>query len=113
MPNCLGAIDGKFITIQAPINSGSEFFNDKKNFSLVSMAPCDAYYRLTLVDVGASGSNHDVRVFKNSGFGKAILNTFLDIPSPDDNLPDCPEYDKQLKMLLEFYARGGEFFEGQ
>lgn len=32
MPNCLGAIDGKHITIQCPQKSGSTFFSYKKSF---------------------------------------------------------------------------------
>mgnify|MGYP001794717628 CR=1 FL=1 len=34
-PGCVGAIDGKHVTIQAPRLSGSEFFNYKKSFRLV------------------------------------------------------------------------------
>ncbi|KAG5892624.1 hypothetical protein JTB14_019713 [Gonioctena quinquepunctata] len=46
------------------------------------MASCDAFYRFTLVDIGAAGGNHDSVVFSLSGFGNAILSKKLKIPDP-------------------------------
>ncbi|XP_071054469.1 uncharacterized protein [Onthophagus taurus] len=79
-PNCLGALDGKHISIQAPHNSGSLFFNYKKTFSVVLLALVDANYNFIAVDVGAYGKNSDGGIFANSSLGKALQQNSLSIP---------------------------------
>ena len=69
-PNCLGAIDGKHIVLQAPINSASNFYNYKSHFSIVLMAAVDADYNFTFVDIGCQGRISDGGVFKNCNLYK-------------------------------------------
>ena len=87
---CVGAVDGKHVVIQAPHNSGSQFFNYKGTFSLVLMAWVDADYRFVFVDIGDYGSQSDGAVFKNSHLGQQFINEELDIPGPKA-LPNYPQ----------------------
>lgn len=104
-PHCIGAVDGKHITIevreirdvaviavglvtlqflQAPPHSGSVFFNYKGFHSTVLMAVCDYRYRFVLVDVGSPGRQSDAGVFRNSVMGQRFENNTLNVPSPSE-----------------------------
>lgn len=79
-PHCLGALDGKHCIIQAPIHSGSDYFNYKQNFSIVLFGVADADYCLTFADVGCQGRISDGGVLRNSFFGKKLQNNQLNLP---------------------------------
>ena len=72
-PHCVGALDGKHVVIQRPSRSGSLFFNYKNYFSTNLMAISDADYRFVMIDVGGYGKSNDSRIFRDSSYGKRIL----------------------------------------
>lgn len=84
--HCIGSMDGKHITIQAPINSGSEFYNYKHYFSVVLMALVDADYCFIFADCGCQGRLSDGAVFRNTELFRKIQNEQLHCP-PDEPLP--------------------------
>ena len=79
-PNCVGAIDGKHVVMQAPARSGSFFFNYKKTQSIVLMAVVNANYEFTMIDIGDSGRQSDGGVFAASKLSFAMDNGLLKLP---------------------------------
>uniref|UniRef100_A0A8C1MDJ0 DDE Tnp4 domain-containing protein n=1 Tax=Cyprinus carpio TaxID=7962 RepID=A0A8C1MDJ0_CYPCA len=92
-PNCIGAIDGKHVTIMSPAHSGSLFFNYKRTFSIVLLALADAEYRFTFVQVGDFGRTSDGGVFSGPlpytmvGVAAFPLKTYLMRPFPGNRIP--------------------------
>jgi hypothetical protein len=85
-PNCLGAIDGKYVVCEKPPNTGFLYFNYKEEFSTVLFALVDADYRFITVDDRAYGRNSDGGIFRSSKLGKGLLAGKLNIP-PHKTLP--------------------------
>lgn len=79
-PNCIGAIDGKYVQIVAPPKSGSQFFNYKQTFSVVLLALVDANYKFIAVDIGSYGKNSDGGIFAHSKLGQALEHNRLNVP---------------------------------
>lgn len=96
-PHCVGAIDGKHIVLEAPIKSGSEYFNYKQDFSIVLFALCDANYNFLYVDVGCQGRISDGGVFKNTNLYKKLQQKSLEIPPPE--ILQMP-YDVEVPYML-------------
>nr|CAI5842891.1 unnamed protein product [Callosobruchus analis] len=71
-PHCIGAIDGKHVQIICPANTGTEYFNYKKTFSIVLMAIVDGNYCFQYVHIGCQGRMSDGGVYKNTSFHKAL-----------------------------------------
>ena len=81
-PNCIGACDGRYISLAHPKDSGSDFFNYKSFFSIVLLALVDYYYKFMYVDVGCQGRISNGGVYRNSSLCKALSNGTLNLPRP-------------------------------
>ena len=103
-PNCMGSVDGKHIRMQCPPNTGSDYFNFKKYFSIVLMAVADANY-FTATDVGSCGREGETYVLKKSNFWKRFTAGQLDLPG-DKPLPsnDSREGTPVPHVLLGYEA---------
>ena len=108
-PNCVGALDGKHVLIEAPPNSGSVYHNYKGTFSVNLMALADANYKFTIIDVGQYGSNADGGVFQRSEMGRRFYSRGLNIPEPKvipnanhiGLLPHCIVADEAFPLRID------------
>ncbi|XP_072025329.1 putative nuclease HARBI1 [Amphiura filiformis] len=102
-PNCLGAIDGKHVKLQAPPLAGSTYYNYKHFHSLNLMAVCDANLCFTFVDIGSPGRNSDGGVFAQTALGAALSDTdvvkTLSLP-PDQYFDGCGENRRTLPHVF-------------
>ncbi|XP_063836770.1 uncharacterized protein LOC135085916 [Ostrinia nubilalis] len=99
-PHCLGAIDGKHITILAPAHTGSEYFNYKGSFSIVLLALVDSDYCFLFADIGSQGRISDGGVLNQSNLWKKICDGTLNLP------PSCPLPGSNTNMPYVFLGDG-------
>lgn len=78
--NCIGAIDGKHISIICLPGAGSEYYNYKGYHSIVLQAVVDAHVKFVIID--DYGRSSDSEIFKESLFGKKLINNKFNLPTP-------------------------------
>ncbi|XP_025159509.1 uncharacterized protein LOC112589650 [Harpegnathos saltator] len=81
-PNCIGALDGKHVSIICPKKAGSTYYNYKGFHSIVLLALVSATYKFLIVDIGAQGRHSDGGIFKNSAMGQRFYNNNMYLPDP-------------------------------
>ena len=81
-PNCIGAANGKHISILHPKDSESDLYNYKCFFSIVILVIVDYDYKFLSADVGCQRRISDGDVFRNSAFNKGLERYKLNLPDP-------------------------------
>lgn len=109
-PNCCGAMDGKLVNIRCPGNSGSHYFDYKKNFSIHLFALVDANYNFIFIDVGTNGRANDASVFQKSILNEALMSNLLNFPEEgvivaDDSFPLRTDILKPFNSSGEFSVK--------
>lgn len=87
-PNVIGCIDGKHIRLQCPANSGSNFFNYKKYFSIVLQAVAGPDLKFICADVGAYGKESDGGVFGRSRIRHLLDRNAFNLPATAKTVPE-------------------------
>nr|CAI5825676.1 unnamed protein product [Callosobruchus analis] len=99
--NCLGSMDGKHLMLQAPIGSGTEYFNYKSFFSIVLFGVVDANYCFIFVNAGCQGRISDGGVFANTTLKSLIAENALSLPEA------CPFPGRSISVPYRFHRGDG------
>ena len=94
------------IRIQCPPNTGSDYFNFNKYFSIVLMVVADANCYFTATVVGSYGREGDSHIFKKSNFWKRFTAGQLDLPGDKPFSDDSREGTPVPHVLLGDEAFG-------
>lgn len=95
-PNCIGALDGKHVVMQAPSHSGSLYYNYKGTNSIVLLALANANYKFTYIDVGCNGRISDGGVFNRCSLANSIESDALNLP----NSTPLPNRDEPVPYVI-------------
>ena len=85
-PHCIGAIDGKHITIKRPNNSVSDYYNYKSFYSIILLALVDADYKFIFTSTGTQGRLGDSAIFQDSKLYEKLSRNTGHLPN-DNTLP--------------------------
>ncbi|GBO07114.1 hypothetical protein AVEN_91452-1 [Araneus ventricosus] len=85
-PICLGALDGKHITITPLPKSGTAYYNYKHFFNTVLMALVDANLNFFYVDIGTNGRVNDGGAWEKFTLNKRLHAAELGLPGLE-NIP--------------------------
>lgn len=109
--NCIGAIDGKHIVMQALPNSGSTYYNYKGSHSFNLLAIADANYKFIMVDIGGEGRQSDSGIFRKSEMGYGFEHKLHNLPKAEDELPYVLVGDEAFPLteyMMRPYPRRGQ-----
>lgn len=104
-------MDGKLVNIRCPPNSGSNFYDYKKNFSIILLAIVDANYNFIYVDVGTNGRANDAAAYEKCTFNDALSRGVLDVP--DEGILVADDAFSLTTKIMKPYNRLTEFGERQ
>jgi hypothetical protein len=83
-PNCLGAVDGKHVTIVSPLGAGSYFFNHKCYNSQVLTEIADPNYGFIYINFDTNGRVLGEGGLEYTDFYNKLQNERLKIPESSD-----------------------------
>ncbi|XP_041982596.1 uncharacterized protein LOC121735745 [Aricia agestis] len=95
-PRCIGSLHVKHVVIECPANSGSEYYNYKKDFSIVLLALVDCNYNFIFADIGSNGRMSDGGIFRDTKLWNKIATEALNLPDPHP----LPGSDKYIPYVL-------------
>lgn len=78
----IGAMDGEYIVLQQPYNSGPHYRNYKRTDNIILMAIVGPEYKFLFAEVNINRRNSDGGNWAQSTMKKALENGTLNLPKP-------------------------------